>query len=202
MNLNQERKIKFWLATIVKVLVGVLVIFKLIPFIFGDEPKEQVEPREEIAAKDTLVGNTADDNQELDIKKTTTTKTLVRPAPNTASIYIFDKGSLDSKIINHLGKSFFKGYTLKAGSTIDENQLLVGNLSSSANTELVCVGTVNYNFYKNSQEMTTCEVNLTFETYNKTTGSKVSALSRSFSESGPGFTNAKALQVALQKIYP
>ncbi|WP_350284832.1 hypothetical protein [uncultured Croceitalea sp.] len=202
MNLDKERKIKFWLTIIVKILVGVFVAIQLFYLIQNKFFQESIEPKGPIPIKDTLVLKPSTDSQGPNTEKGQKTRTLAKPEPNTAGIYIFDKAGLDSKIIDHLSKTFFKGYSLKAGGTITKDQLLVGNLSSSANTELVCVGTVNYNFYKNSQEMTTCEVNLTFNTYNKVTGSRVPTLSYSFSESGPGFTNAKALQVAMQKIHP
>lgn len=202
---SKQRKIKNTLSLVLTILLICAALLR----ISGLDLNSFLKKSESIQRSDDL--ETTEDNKATDISdsfdETKRDENIseinsVKPLPNTASIYIYNNSKLDASLRNHLGKTFFNSYVLKVGGDANKDQLLSGNLDSSANTELVCIGTVAYIFYTNQLDMTTCEINLNFETYNKVTGAKVSKLSHSFNESGPGFTNAKALQKALERIHP
>ncbi|PCJ91962.1 MAG: hypothetical protein COA50_16060 [Flavobacteriaceae bacterium] len=44
MNLKTERRIKFWISTIAKLLIIALIIFKLIPFLVDEKSNDEVNP--------------------------------------------------------------------------------------------------------------------------------------------------------------
>ena len=169
---------------------------------FSDDlPEEVIENTTEPAViLDSIVSNT---NTAAPAKiESKRQVTLPPPSANSASIYIFGEHGLDNALGNQLAKTFFKDYSIKAQAGFKKDELLLGNLSSAANTELVCIGAVDYSYSTNQFNMITCRVNLNFDTYNRITGNKVMNLSGAFNEGGPGYSNAEAKTVALQKIHP
>ncbi len=201
---RRKQKLQYWLGILLKVLLIVAVLTKLLDLKPIEWIRSLKAAQPEASAKDSV----REPGPEIKLDKADTTSTKIasgkQPAieKNTASIYIFDENSLDTPLANQLGRTFFKGYTIKAQGGFKKEELLRGELRSAPNSELVCVGTVDYSYFTNQFNMITCRINLSFETYNRITGNKVLDLSRSFSEGGPGDSNAMAKSVALQKIKP
>ncbi|MEO9511880.1 MAG: hypothetical protein ABJN84_08935 [Flavobacteriaceae bacterium] len=202
---RREQKLKYWLGLILKVLLILLALVKLLDWKPWNKIGGQTNGTEEVTEQNATVDSPT---RAISHKVETTTKDVQKeetkrtPIENSASIYIFSENGLDSQMVNQLGKSYFKGYAQKSGAGFQKEQLLSGNLSSAVNTELVCVGTVSYNFFKNSMQQITCQIELNFDTYNTITGNRVTDLSESKIFSGPGDTNAWAKSVALRKVHP
>ncbi len=194
MDLKKEQIIKSKLGLILKVLLITLVLFKISDFALShysntqsDADKQDLKP----TAIDSVTGGS---------DGTSGTEEVTKPLANSASIYIFGTNGLDSQASRHIGSIFFNDYKLTATpGGFQKEELLTGNFNSAANTELVCVGTVNYSF-KGDDQKNTCELSLNFDTYNKVTGEKVKNLSKSMMRYGIGFSNAQAKQVALGKV--
>ena len=211
MDLEKEQKIKIWLSVITKILLGVFLVFKITQFAVNHFAENQLidDAVETVVPKDTITEVAPDfSNKALGDTDTPKSNEALVPGnkievlPNTASIYIFGENGLDAPLVNQLGRTFFKEYTIKVQGGYKKEELLQGELRSATNSELVCVGTVDYSYFTNQFNMITCRVNLNFETYNRITGNKVLELSRSFDEGGPGGSEGDARATALQKIHP
>ncbi|KPM31267.1 Hypothetical protein I595_2532 [Croceitalea dokdonensis DOKDO 023] len=200
---RRQRKLKNSLSLLLKVLLVVAVLVKLFDWdikeFFSGAAEDKTEIKTLIEEKDTLtIPLVKADSPLIEAQKS---EVAVNPTPNSASIYIFNKTGLDKIVVSHVENTFFTNYKVKAGGSVNKSRLLNGDLSSSASTEVVCVGSTDYSFYTNSQQLITCKLHLFFDTYNKNTGTKLQALSQSYSVSGVGFTDAEALKVALRKIH-
>ncbi|MFS4456350.1 hypothetical protein [Maribacter sp. 2304DJ31-5] len=198
MDLKKEQILKSKLGLILKILLIAVAIFKLADLVWDDKEKfftGSDKENEDIAVIDSVV----DKNDETKVKE------VMKPLANAASIYIFGANGLDRETGRRIGAVFFNDYKLM-GTPPDyvREDLLLGNLSSSANTELVCVGTVSYSYWRNSKNDTTCNLDIYFDTFNKNTGEKVKHLSKSIFKKGVGIGNDKngARQMALQRVQP
>lgn len=225
MNLNTERKIKFWLSTIAKVLVIALVAYKLIPFVFGTN---ELPEDEAIAAKSEAIKKVEDSIvsvQDNDIEKPSRTpkeaSLLKKPDEDSISVYdsiqssirndleviensigifIFNESNLDRAIARQLEKTVLQEYQVKSIlSAPNKQQLLNGSMKGLGNLESTCIGTVSYT-YKETNGKITCELRLDFDTYSTQTGFKVKDRSGSITRYGIGFTNEQAKQVAINKV--
>lgn len=204
MDLQKEQKIKSKLGLILKILLIALAVFKLSDFVWSHiESSMNSELKNENNVVIDSTANQGDNDKEVSSIKNATLNEESKPLANSASVYIFSVDGLDAEASRHISKVFFDDYKLMGmPSGFQKEDLLLGNLNSAANTELVCVGTVNYSCWKNSRNDTTCNVNINFDTYNKNTGEKVKHLSKSIYKNGVGRGNDKngAKQMALQKV--
>ncbi|WP_149274938.1 hypothetical protein [Pareuzebyella sediminis] len=197
MDLKTEQLIKSRLGLILKVLLIAVTLFKLSEYIFTYHGNTSTMPDTQpnkSAMVDTV--NVTDTSQDRSIIE------KGEPMPHSAGVYIFGPSGLDRQASRHIGDTFFKEYKRMAiPSDLQHEALLSGNFESAANTEWVCVGTIDYHFDNDGQK-TTCEVRLNFDTYSALTGEKVQGLSQSILRYGIGFSNSQAKSVALEKIHP
>ncbi len=209
MNLETERKIKYWLALSAKILVVSFLALKISQMVFGWPNISLITTSEE--TNNTLQSSKKDLGSEEKVDKIDTTSendTEHAPStayqneliPNSASIYIFNNQDLENQWSRQLGTTYFQEYGIRAQPGYDKAQLLMGDLGSAANTELVCVGTATYSYYENSLGQISCEASLEFTTYNKMTGEVLQGLSSAISKTGPGSTRSKAKEQALKQI--
>ena len=218
MNLNTERKVKFWLGTVSKVLIIALILFQLGPYLFGKKDKDpdnndSISKNSEITLdsikregkKSNLIEqNVSFQNNQPEKKDKPITneaeKRNTNIIPNTVSIYIFNENTLDTQIGKQLGNTYLKDYIIKTVKTnYNREKLIAGNVISFSETELICVGTITYNFKKDTTK-TTCELVVNFDTYSTKTGVKYKTLSQSISRYGIGFSIEQARQNAIKKI--
>ena len=208
MKLETERKLKYWLGNLTKILLAVWLIFKITQFAVNWYRGKQ-NTKAETSSSDEKRINTLEDtsnttkseenlNDRDDNKAVTGKKNAI--ISNSASIYIFNDQHLETQWVQQLGKTYFQEYGIRTRSGHNKAQLLAGDLSSSANTELVCVGTITYNYFGNSLGQISCKATLQFTTYKKSTGEIVLELTNTVSKIGPGSKRSDAKGVALQKI--
>jgi len=207
MDLKKEQIIKSKLGLILKLLLIALAIFKLAEYIIEDKAEPLLNSNEnniQTAIIDSVEvsegGIEAMDDADEPLAKE---KEENSPIPNTASIYIFDDNGLDIQTSRLVGDLFFKDYSLKGKPKgFSKEELLLGNLNSSANTELICIGTISYSYFANSHGGTSCTISLYFDAYNKTTGERMKKRSKSINKTGVATGNNKngAKQNALQRL--
>lgn len=228
MNLNTERKVKFWLSTVSKVLIIALILFQLWPYLFGnndksvnkeiikpasteiliDSQKQEEKPNNPIKKVISYQGDqpiNGEDISKSEKKDNPITKKIEKSSPqlipNSVSIYIFNENKLDTQVGKQLENTYLNDYEIRAVQhSFNKEQLLAGNVISFGTTELVSVGTITYNF-KEDNSKTTCELVLNFDTYSTNTGIKQKNLSKSLSTYGIGFSKEQAKQNAVKKIH-
>ncbi|MEW4923364.1 hypothetical protein [Algibacter sp. 2305UL17-15] len=116
MNLKIERKIKFWLSAVVKVLIIVLIVYKLIPFVKGKRTNNDSDK----TTSDTLVNN----KNELNSDENNFNKTLKIDSINTIP---------KTKKATH--KSFKISEVLKYKGRILKNAyFIIGNCNNCSST--------------------------------------------------------------------
>ncbi|MFX0556112.1 hypothetical protein ACOCEA_04910 [Maribacter sp. CXY002] len=218
MNLKTERKVKFWLGTLAKAALVVLIIFKIYDFVTSRKNENKsVESTSDIVEKDTLnrVGeiskeipsenvsrfmNDPDNNKQKE-------ELVATINPNSISIIIYGVNGIDQQIINHLENTIFQKYDLSAtpSKALDYKSALVqGNFSgfSKIKTNYMVAGEVRYTFKKSSLSSNTvsCQINLQFNTYDTTTDTKMRDLSKIIQVNGIGFSQEEAKANAIKKI--
>lgn len=203
MNLKTEQLIKSKLGLVLKVLLIALALFKLVDYCSREiQGSQEVEQKKNSIAIDATESETTSGHVEKGSVVKRGQSTNAKPLKNTASIYIFGPTGLDTQAERHLGSVYFDGYSIKGlPDGFEKEQLLMGNLSTSANTELVCVGTITYSYSKDEAQVS-CELSLNFDAYDKVSGDRIAALSKSIVRYGIGFSNTQAKQVAWQKVNP
>lgn len=212
MNLETERKIKYWLTLSAKILVICFVAFKISQMFFGwpnvsssttSEIPNDTVPSEPGVMDPSESADKAGINpiDKTDRASTTPINKANAITPKSASIYIFGEQGLETQLIQQLGKTYFQGYGIKTPVGYDKAQLLAGDLSSSANTELVCVGTISYDFFENSLGGISCKALLKFTTYKKNTGEIALDFSGVIPKTGPGSRRSQAKELALERIH-
>ncbi len=201
MNLKTEQRVKNWLGLILKVLLIGLVLFKIVDFL---TKRDQPEPvKEEVSPFVVDTAANAESEPEVENTKKQKKEMVAKESlVNAVTLYIFNGATMDRQMMNHIGKVYFKDYTIKAPSTgFHKEQLLLGNLGSSANTALICVGTVSY-LFKEDGVKTSCELSLHFDTYKKKSGEIIGELSNSMIRYGIGFSENQAKDNAMGKVHP
>lgn len=212
MKLETERKLKYWLGNFTKILLAVWLVFKISQFAVnwyqGKQKNIKVEESSTDSSDEKFLNasrnvsniptseenlNNRDDNNGVMDKNDAIIS-------DSVSVYIFDNEGLDMLLTQQLGKTYFQKYQILSKAGYDKDQLQSGDLGSSANTELVCVGTVAYSYYENSLGQTSCEASLEFATYKKATGEVLTELSGAISKTGPGSTRSKAKERAIKRI--
>ncbi|MFD0797040.1 hypothetical protein ACFQZJ_06185 [Maribacter chungangensis] len=224
MDLRTERKVKFWLASLAKVLVIVLIVFKLIPYVFDTaksskdstltKKNEAIKVGKDSTIDNLIIGNTPGNGSKADFELTKqgsaavsvgdTVKLAVpsniKEVENSIGIFIFDENNLDRTVAGQLEKTILQEYQVKSVSpTPNKLHLLNGTMTGLGKLENVCIGTVSYTF-KNNGAKITCMLQIAFDTYNVRSGFKLKNLSASLTRYGIGFSNEQAKDVAIRKI--
>ncbi|MFK7814595.1 MAG: hypothetical protein AB8B59_19015 [Maribacter sp.] len=223
MKLQTERKVKFWLTSIAKVLVIALIAFKLTPYVLGTAENSKTaitKKNKAIKVKEVstpTVRNTrgipSNGSKEDSVEKTqhremvsvsdTVNLSLpsdVKGVEKSLGIFIFDENSLDRTVAKQLEKTILQEYQIGTVSpTPNKLQLLNGIMTGLGNLEHVCIGTVSYVF-KDTNGKFTCILQIDFDTYNVRTGFKIKNRSASLTRYGIGFSKEQAKDVAIGKI--
>lgn len=197
---RRQKKLNNWLGLLLKILLiagATVQLIRMVPDGVFSKKQQKGELIDNLIENDTLTNGEMANDENL---KGPAKKDNITVTPNSVSIYIFGNQGLETQLIQQLGKTYFYKYRIKAKSGYNKEALLVGDLSSSASTELVSVGSAAYTYYENSLGQISCEALLEFTTYRKTTGEVVRELSRSISKTGPGNTRSKAKEQALKRI--
>ncbi|WP_396635410.1 hypothetical protein [Maribacter sp. R77961] len=207
MNLKKEQIIKSKLGLLLKLLLITLAIFKIAEFIIGNKKESRLNSKrrneQKVTLDSTKIKEGDDDGVPYVDSLSGKEKAKDNPIPNTASVYIFDDNGLDVRISRLVGDLFFKEYALKGiPKGFSKEELLLGNLETSANTELICVGKISYSYFSNSRGGTSCAVSLYFDAYNKTTGERMKSYSKSMDRTGVAVGDNKegAKHNALKRI--
>ncbi len=221
MNIETERKIKFWITTIVKILIGVWVLFKISAFVFHKKEnlkapvktsKKELEKKE-----DTVLINKTDEvelplivNTKKDDKIILDKKRTSNEIKKTIGIFVLGKDlQLNNKVKFKLENQVFKDYdvfnNVISGNSINqdvlEDNLKSGNLSILENVSHVCIGQVNHTFRTgdNHPDIIICSLDLNYTVYTKS-GISLPDLSKSDLYTGQGFTKQEALNNAIKQI--
>jgi hypothetical protein len=229
MNLETERKIKFWVTIIVKLLVGGFVVFKLVIFLSDRQEKNKISQIEdanpnletEISQNSSEIKNNIilDDktgnNEIKNVEQIEQPKVSSFDSTNDMSIFVFGKDSkINNKIKSQLQSQVFKSYNILSNISelININQdllqknLKLGNIDILGNTEsrkidYICVVNSKHTFRKSTinSDITICDLDISYLVYNNT-GINLSNLSKSETYTGQGFNNSEALKNAIKQI--
>jgi len=220
MSLKTERKIKFWLTTIAKIIFIVFIAFKAYDYIssrktehkttvtdINTPEKDTLKLKKEIKAQNRTSNTTPPKKVAEPTIQNTIKKNIPTFNKNAISIIIYNRNETDHEITNHLENSLFQEYELTlppAKALKYKNALLQGDLSLFKNlkTQYVVIGKVTYNYKRSTISSNTiiCTVNVQFNTYNIATNTKNRDLSKSINVSGIGFSQEEAKANAIKKI--
>lgn len=218
MKLSTERKVKFWLATVTKVAVLVWVVFKVYEVIVS----KTIDNVPTEASKGPLISDGIDKPDDTAQEPTTeegshsmtattgSTEKNEEPVnilPNTISIVIYDATGIDLQLADHLEKTLFQNYEVRApGETAlqKKSDVLLGHFRNlgKVRPQLIASGEVTYSYKKSSLSTKTisCQVNLRMNTYDLSKNTKLTHLSKSILATGIGFTEEEAKTNAIKKI--
>lgn len=201
---KRKKGTNYWLGLILRVLLITVALFKIVDFMYPNTIKNMfTKTPTPIEADSSAISNsfsrrpdgTTDEFSKKDMDNPNESEL------GTASVYIFGENGLDIQMSTMVAKSYFGDYKIKTGSNVHENQMLTGDLSSAAPTELVCVGKVVYSYIDNGADMgITCELSLNFNTYRKASELLVEHLSESMVIPGLGFSQSQAKLAAQKKM--
>ncbi len=218
MNLSTERKIKFWLTSLAKMIFIGFLIFKVY-----DYTKSRKTSNDAIATEGDLITKTdtiidkKGEKPPVNVQKSETTEVnrlpnglpnepddsieKEKPLPGTIGIYIFNENGLDAQVSRHMENTILQNYIAMAiVSNPNKEKLLAGDIPGYFNTETVCIGTTSYKFTESDTKIT-CQLTLSFDTYMTATRNKIRELSGSKTYYGIGFSQEQAKEVAVKKIH-
>ncbi|MEM9144543.1 MAG: hypothetical protein AAGA86_16260 [Bacteroidota bacterium] len=224
MELKTERKIKFWLSTLAKVLVITLIVFKLVPYLLGEKKQESVtEPRKNVP-RDSVYSKAGTAQTPLPLPEPieksesgdygtvshTDNSVPIDPsprseiAPNTLGIAIYSETGLDPAVIQQVEKTVFADFQTvsvpQVTYTKHRQELLASNFNAFKNQMAqIAVGTVRYTLTQKGDRYS-CRVALQLNTHNAQTGIKQKDFSGIALAFGIGFSKEQAIEVAVKKI--